>query len=452
MLDKKLDKTGIEKLRLKVGVTGLDIHTLKSSELDEHLTLGAVPKQSKAASLSKPVFAYLIVKLAQERGFNLDAPLDNFYKHPRLEGYEHRELVTARKVLSHQSGIPAQDLFPDQSFRFQFKPGDEYAYSGTAYKYLQDVIEKHYGKSLEELAQEIVFGPLALGMKNSSFIDRDHKDPLHAAYTLKTTAEDYAIFMKAMLRNPNMHEVFKPAISLMTDSWAKQKVENKELQTQDLQAIDSGLGWLLEKTDNGIIAFHWGDAGVSKSFVAMNLTTGISCVYFADKAQNGLSLVDPVITSTVTDLNHGLNFVMGKYGYQRHSVENLAEKERFETWDNMKYEIPPTMRAAWLAYLVEKNLVKKDYEPWQNTLVITCDSDKAGLLVKLIEHEFEKVRGEDDSATIAEKDNKSILRINIKNPELYQKFIEKLNTEKWLPATNTPQETAQHKSPTLGKK
>ena len=441
-----LAKNEIETLRKKISAASLDVQTIRTvnnePRLDEQVKLGAVPLVFQAASLSKPVFAYLVLKLAQDHGFNLDAPLDKFYKHEKLNGYEHRELLTARKVLSHQTGLAGRDLFPEQKFDFLFKPGEGYAYSGLAYVYLQEVIEKYYGNSLEDLAQKIIFEPW--GMKNSSFTDKPC-----SANSLQTTAEDYAIFMNAMLRDPKMREAFNPVVSLTKDTWAMEKVKNGELHIQDLQNTAWGLGWVLEKTDNGMIAFHWGDMGPSKSFAAINLTTGVGCVYFADDAQNGLSIADPLITATVKDLNHGLKFVLGKYGYQSHTVENFKEKEKFETWENMKYEIPLQVRPAWIAYLVEKGFVEKDDK--SGLIKYDPTDDNASLLAKLIEHQLNKFLKENnmtremDYTVTHEKDpqgKKLILSIKMENPEFYKKFIEKLNAEKWLPSQiNTLQKT-----------
>lgn len=67
----------------------------------------------EAASLSKPVFAYLIIKWA-ERGkfdFDLDTPLHEYvpetgFGPPNMRDHENYKLLTARLVLSHQAGLP----------------------------------------------------------------------------------------------------------------------------------------------------------------------------------------------------------------------------------------------------------------------------------------------------------------------------------------------------------
>ena len=76
--------------------------------------------------------------------------------------------ITARHCLSHSSGFANWRWYePDQKLHVHFEPGSQYSYSGEGLCYLQFVIEKLTGKSLNELMQEKLFGPL--GMKNSSY-------------------------------------------------------------------------------------------------------------------------------------------------------------------------------------------------------------------------------------------------------------------------------------------
>ena len=108
----------------------------------------------QAASLSKPVFAYAVLKLAQEGSLNLDAPLVSYLP----QGYLHIQnpfafgqppitdrvvaqefqAVTARMVLSHTSGLPNWSSDP---LAFDFKPGAGWQYSGEGFMLLQRVVE-----------------------------------------------------------------------------------------------------------------------------------------------------------------------------------------------------------------------------------------------------------------------------------------------------------------------
>ena len=56
--------------------------------------------------LSKPVFAYLVLRLADRRELDLDRPLLDMLEYPRLAQDPRARSITARTVLSHATGLP----------------------------------------------------------------------------------------------------------------------------------------------------------------------------------------------------------------------------------------------------------------------------------------------------------------------------------------------------------
>ena len=76
-----------------------------------------------------------------------------------------------RHVLAHSSGLGHNTA----SRESLFAPGRGYAYSALSFVYLQAVIEQVTDQSLETVAQELVFGPLA--MSSSSFVNRPALTP-----------------------------------------------------------------------------------------------------------------------------------------------------------------------------------------------------------------------------------------------------------------------------------
>jgi len=133
-----------------------------------------------------------------------------------VEGDERLAKITARIVLSHRTGLPNWPA-DDGSVSIYFTPGERFSYSGEGYIYLQRVVEKITGKPLNEYMTEAVFTPL--GMTSSSYVWRPDFDALTAtghdshgkptelekpaealaASTLNTTANDYALFVEAVL-------------------------------------------------------------------------------------------------------------------------------------------------------------------------------------------------------------------------------------------------------------
>jgi len=179
----------------------------------------------EAASISKPVFAYVVRSLAREGVLDLDTSLRTLLPElPELAHDPRSDTLTPRLLLTHRGGLPnwrSRIQFGARSYAELFAPGDrlefvmdpdtEYRYSGEGYVLLQRIVEELTGTGLPELARERVFAPL--GMTRTSFLfddetrrnyslghDREgHPDKweLHvplASSTLHTTASDLASF------------------------------------------------------------------------------------------------------------------------------------------------------------------------------------------------------------------------------------------------------------------
>lgn len=162
-----------------------------------------------AASLSKAVFSYLVLKMISDKKFTkpftLDTPISeilpiqDFYKNDlgkevSKDFIEEANKITPRMVLSHSSGIPING-----APRLEFPPGTAYSYGNTALYYLQKAIEKDQNMSLEKLAKAEIFQPL--NMTHSSFVaPGSTEDKSHAANTLHTTPSDYALLTSAWMQ------------------------------------------------------------------------------------------------------------------------------------------------------------------------------------------------------------------------------------------------------------
>jgi CubicO group peptidase (beta-lactamase class C family) len=102
--------------------------------------------------LSKPVFVYMVLRLADRGVIDLDKPLYTCgFSYDRIDKDPSSKLITARMVLDHTTGLPNWGGTP---LEFLFTPGEKFNYSGEGYVYLQRVVEHVTGKSLEELAQQ----------------------------------------------------------------------------------------------------------------------------------------------------------------------------------------------------------------------------------------------------------------------------------------------------------
>jgi CubicO group peptidase (beta-lactamase class C family) len=235
--------------------------------------------QFEAASLSKPVFSYLILKMVELGLLSLDNPLEIMDLDGELE--DRGVVITARHILSHTSGLPNWRSAA-RPLKVYFSPGTRFSYSGEGYLWLQRSVERITGKSLENLARSLVFEPLA--MSHSSFdgqcLSMDHmarphdaaggtmpkvNPPAVAASSLHTTSEDYARFLLAVLFGtglslPIAAEWLRPVRPVARHFFsALDPIGEPEPD----ESVSWGLGWGLEGHGG---FFHWGSNPGFKSF------------------------------------------------------------------------------------------------------------------------------------------------------------------------------------------
>ena len=138
-------------------------------------TAGPVTNRTifEAASLSKVVFAYAVLKLVDRGVMDLDQPLVRYITLPEIKDKFSADVVedprlkkiTARMVLSHSCGFPN---WRQGELKILFEPGEKFSYSGEGFVFLQRVVEKLTGETLQDFMKREVFAPL--GMNDSSYV------------------------------------------------------------------------------------------------------------------------------------------------------------------------------------------------------------------------------------------------------------------------------------------
>jgi CubicO group peptidase (beta-lactamase class C family) len=269
----------------------------------------------EAASLSKPVFTYGVLKLVDQGKLDLDTPLSSYLPKPYVPD-ERVDKITARLVLSHRTGFPNW-RGSDGMLPIYFSPGERFSYSGEGYIYLQRVVEQITGKPLDVYMDEVVFKPL--GMTNSSYVWRpsfdsltatgyDSKGALHelwkpkeagAASSLNTTARDYALFVDAVLNSKGLsssvlRQMETPEIALDPACRICISQEPKDLS----KTLFWGLGWGIQREHKGVMLWHWGDNGVFKAFVMADPARKSGVVMFAN-GEDALNIAKPIIDTAV---------------------------------------------------------------------------------------------------------------------------------------------------------
>ena len=202
---------GIPSLMKQASIPGLSLALIRDGQVLWHGSFGVknattrepVTKETifEAASLTKPLFAYAVLKLVEQGDLTLDAPLigyvpeklieEKLLDHPlQLEGFqiERFRKVTARQVLSHSSGLPHGER--GKPYPIFFEPGEKYKYSAGGYYYLQLVVEHLKNKPLEQIIQEHVLDPLKMN-RSSMVWKEDYESQAAVGHDLlgQTTGE-----------------------------------------------------------------------------------------------------------------------------------------------------------------------------------------------------------------------------------------------------------------------
>jgi CubicO group peptidase (beta-lactamase class C family) len=267
----------------------------------------------QAASLSKPVFAYAVLKLVDQGRMALDAPVLRYLPH----GYRHafdpsqhgapaaadevtdpRLLdVTVRMLLQHTAGLPNWASGP---LHFKSTPGTRWIYSGEGYVLLQQAVEAVMGQPLDEVMQEQVFTPL--GMAHSGYrwtpqiagrllpgtkVNGSPRKVIElrrpvAAFSLYTTVDDYGLFLTALLR----------------DEATLARISDSPVDVDTSLNLRWGLGWGIEQAGEDVHLWQWGNNPGYRAFVIAFPRSGDGLVMLTN-SDGGLKLAEPLVRAAL---------------------------------------------------------------------------------------------------------------------------------------------------------
>jgi CubicO group peptidase (beta-lactamase class C family) len=263
----------------------------------------------EACSMSKPVFAYIVLKLAEEGAIGLDDPLSNYVHNVPVD----LRPITARMVLSHTSGLPnwrKGDEEREGPLTVAFTPGARFSYSGEGIFYLQRVVEEITGEPLDVLATRRLFRPLGLG--SCSYVWTDSLDSRiatghddrgrflqktayvhpNAAYTLYVSAEDYARLLLEVMKNDRSTPYSLTRRSVDTMLSRQVRLDSRDPIVRPGKARGSavywGLGWSINSTPSGDIAHHGGaNRSGFRCFSQFSRERGTGIVIFTNSTGGG---------------------------------------------------------------------------------------------------------------------------------------------------------------------
>lgn len=253
------------------------------------------------ASLTKPVTAMVTLRLISSGQWKLDEPLDTYWTDPDIASDPRHKKLTTRMILTHQTGFPNwRWMNTDKKLNFQFDPGTKYQYSGEGFEYLRKALEKKFGKSLEQLAGELIFKPLKMSdtsyiwdqsMDESRFVtgynEKGEAYPIekikmaNAADDLHTTVEDYGNFMASVMKKKNLKpEVFQEMI--------KKQVKTKEDKY-------FGLGFEIYDLGNGDYALAHGGTDHGTHCIAIVLPNSGKGIVIFTNVDDGYKVYEKLV-------------------------------------------------------------------------------------------------------------------------------------------------------------
>lgn len=272
-------------------------------ELEEGV---AAPEDAifNVASVTKPVFGLLALKIIDSGKLGLDEPLYPYWVDDDIAGDPRHKLLTPRILLSHQSGFPNWRWnTQDKKLGFSFDPGQGNQYSGEGMEYLKNAITTITGKRLEQLADSLIFNPL--GMKDTHFIwdeDMDEgrfarwhdshgnqyeywkRSEACAADDLMTTVDDLGKFAQYIISQKGG----------LSDSIFAEMIT---IQSETNRNVGYGLGWQVASDigEGEYALVHGGsDMGVRARLVIMPESRRAFIAF--TNGDNGQQLLDRIMT------------------------------------------------------------------------------------------------------------------------------------------------------------
>ena len=262
-------------------IPGAALAVIKNGEVVYHKSYGIKNSKSKepvtddtlfeTGSITKAVFGFVVMRLYERGLIDLDKPLFDYLPYEDVAHDPRSKLITARHVLSHQTGFPNwAKRNKNGQFDLKFTPGSQYGYSGEGFEYLKMVLEKITNKTIDTILEDELIKPLKL----NNFYFKGHPSILEksanghrfeepkeirnfnrvmVSYTLTTDIKSFSEFALA-LRN-------KKGLKAQTYQ------EFLKIQSSREDQVHWGLGIKIEDTELGR---NYGHSGSTNSGFVSN--------------------------------------------------------------------------------------------------------------------------------------------------------------------------------------
>jgi CubicO group peptidase (beta-lactamase class C family) len=269
------------------------------------------------ASLTKPVTAETVLRLASAGKLSLDESMSPFWLDPDIKDDPWSKLLTPRLCLSHQTGFANWRRMTGGVLKIRWEPGTQTGYSGEGYNYVGRFTEKKMAKPFDALAQEMVFDPI--GMKETSYTAKEWysgrlavprgpkgEKPIDSVATtwngadlLRTTIGDYAKFVVSVMHDEGLTKEIAAQRATMTRDLVKPDDLDKvckaagEVGHCTIMA-GMGLGWEVETLNGVKILNHDGSDWGVKTLAMFVPSQGIGLIVFTN-GENGREVIRKVV-------------------------------------------------------------------------------------------------------------------------------------------------------------
>jgi CubicO group peptidase (beta-lactamase class C family) len=269
----------------------------------------------EAASMSKPVFAYAVMKLCEKKVLDLDTPLVTYGAPPPLNDDPRVKLITARHVLSHTTGF--QNWRSEKEpLRIHFAPGTQYRYSGEGYAWLQAVVAHVTRQPTEPFMKANLLDPF--GMRSSGYVWNDtftaraarpHDVKGQPEDNRRSTVSDVARYgaAGALQCTPSEYATFliETLVPKPADAFRLTAASLAEMRRPHIKEPNEwgarGLGWQLVHTKDGDLVQHGGDNRGFHAFAVASIERRFGAVVMTN-GENGATLMGKFLENTVNRL------------------------------------------------------------------------------------------------------------------------------------------------------
>ncbi|WP_299248103.1 serine hydrolase [uncultured Aquimarina sp.] len=286
-------------------IPGVSLALIKDGKLAYHQTYGVknvyteekVDKTTlfEAASITKPVFGFAVMRLVERGEIDLDKPLYEYLPFEAIAHDERYKLITARHVLTHKTGFPNWAWMNDDGkLDIKFTPGTDYNYSGEGFEYLKRVVAHIAKKDINVLLKEEVLTPL--GLEHTYFEKNEYLEKVVAnghfdnmatrmdlpneagmAWSMHTEAKTFTNFLLGLSTRKGLKpETYKQMFHIETEI-PKDKGEKRPGWDEYF-----GLSIHMEKTPFGNTFGHGGNNGDFKCLARMYQDLNMGFVVFTN--------------------------------------------------------------------------------------------------------------------------------------------------------------------------